>query len=515
MAGGGSTSGIGAGGFAQGFGQGASLLQSIQAQQQQGELIKLREEQQAFQQEQQLKEQKLRMDQLKLQVDQRKKSEELQQKFFENLGLSASGGAQAGQQGSPASAGAPSGATPPGNSAALLAQAAQAGQLPAFNAAVDQGFIQTPAGQLDQSRQQQSLIATQIQGLMRAEQLKQLKDSAPFLAQQAGLDLEKTRAEIRKIDAQTRAAERDPSGKLPTRASLALQAANGDPKEALELLRTDRQGLSVEVGKDGEVSITTGKPSQKLFNDSIKGISELEAAKQPLLAMSELLRQDPTAASVQGQLRVLATTLKSNVGSFQAGGPKGKEIQERIRNSEDVSQFEFLGEMAAFSVAAMNNPGGRISDADVASARKSLGLPTSVFERPPAAELIVPRIEAALELISTKQEVHRDVIRLMEGGQVKRKSGEVIEPANPPTPAAPQAQVPATPQSTAPAPAPQVQQIPPAALPEPAAQPATPPGFSSMTPKAFGELMKGLTQTERGAILQSLPLDQLERLLKD
>lgn len=525
---GGPAGGVGAGGLAQGLSSGLQMVQSIQNQARQAELLKLQQEAQEFREEQATKEQKIRLDAMKLQIEQRKKQAEFQQQFFERLGLSAPGGTQAGSQGSPAPEGAPSGVIP--GAGQMLGLAAQAGQLPAFNAAVNAGLIQTPAGQISEAQRAQSVLATQMQALIRQEQLKQLKAQAPFLSAQAGLDLEKTRAEIEKLQAQTRAAERDPAGRLPTRASLALQAANGDPKEALELLKTDRQGLSVEVGEDGSVSVTTGKPSQSIFKDSIKGIQELAAAEQPLRSLLALLQQDPTAASVQGQMRIVAASMQANIDAFSPSGPTGKKIQQRIKNSADASQFEFLGEMAAFSVAAMNNPGGRISDADVASARRALGLPTGLFDRPPSAEIIIPRLNAALELISAKRGTHEDVLRLMEGGQLrKKKSTDIVEPVGIPTPPADAIQPsPATPELSGsvplqdPSPQPS---IPAAPAPTPTAQrsvdfeqtprASTAVDIRTMPPKDAVKFLETLSQADRAAIIMSLTDEELDRLLKD
>lgn len=497
----------GAGGFAQGLQSGASIFQQIQNQRQRQEVLELQKQQQAFAQEQQLKEQKIKLDTLKLQADQRKKQEELQSRFFESLsgqgGQATQGGVSRASAGNAPSAG-PSGSSLGGNPGALLSLAAQSGQLPAFNAAAQQGIIETPTGQQQAEGRELSFLAKKLDILQKENELKQLAADAPFRAEQQGLDVAKTKAEIKKLQAQTQAALRAPQAKLPTKASLALDAAGGDPVEALKFL--DTGGLELTTNPDGTFSFSTkkAKPSQKLFNDAVTGIQDIKSSMIPLKSLRDLVASNPTSPTAQGQLRLISTTLAGQIAAFQPTGPTGKEIQKRITQSGDVSKLEFFGEMAAFSLARINNPDGKISDADVASSRKALGLGDGLFSRPGSAADIIARLDAAFIMAEAKSEIHQDTLKLLGGGRIQDRQGNVVPAA---LPTAPQ------PAPVAPTPPAPVAPSAPVAPPAPAA-PAGPTNVLELPATEARETLEFMTETERNAFFDSLTPAQVDALLK-
>lgn len=363
-------------GFAEGLGI-ASLFQNIR---QSREDQKLEREFQQSNLDFRAREQKLRADQAKFERDREKQAEKMREAFFETVG-----GQQAQGPPSPTGQLPQAGAFEPNLAQfAQLQQQAQGGDVTdQLQRLIQQGFIQTPA----------------------------ITAGAGIKSEAAQLASEKTRAQITKLDADAIKALRPP---LPTKVGLALEASGGDPKRAIELLKPEKMGFNAEV-EDGQLTgFSFGGSDVVLKRNSVKRIIALSNSKQPIQMLRNLLEEDPSSAAFKGRLQLVGANLKAQVLSFRPEGPKGKELQELIRKTKNVSEFEILQKMAAYALAGLNND--RITDADLRDADETLKTTGGA-----TAVSMIPKLDVVLSMIDQRVQTHQGIIGGAGGGFIRTK----------------------------------------------------------------------------------------------
>lgn len=231
----------------------------------------------------------------------------------------------------------------------------------------------------------------------RAEQ-----DRAQKLAQEelkireAVAGLQKTQAETGAVQALEAQRRRPVQPKSPTKASLALAAAGGDPAKAMQMMAP--KGFDFQFDRDGRlVSISQGggkpKPPQRVLSQAFMDVDSAVDTLSLIQDVRQLVQQSPEAASITGDMQLFAANLRDTVTNLAT--PKSNKdtlVQKRLSEiaTADLSQFQLLRSLLEFRLALIGNPDGRISDADIRNAQRALGTGRVIR----SARDFLPRLDA-------------------------------------------------------------------------------------------------------------------------